>query len=199
MDQIEQPVSSVQVTTNTTSRNIIIGLSIAIVILLAAVVYLLISREEIAPEVGDYNQSQTQPVTETKSEGAQQIMAEWKTYKNEKLGFEIQLTDVWKDYMVKVDDGSQGEGGSQSVKFYVPTTDSVYSGDIQGYASPFVITAYIKSLWETISKEEPRTATYIGEKGMYVYTYSQWQDPPRDLAGKDFEVPKIISTFKFTK
>jgi hypothetical protein len=31
--------------------------------------------------------------------------ADWKTYKNEKYGFELTLTDAWKGYTFKFDDG----------------------------------------------------------------------------------------------
>mgnify|MGYP001561411868 CR=1 FL=1 len=126
------------------------------------------------------------------------IGRDWKTYKNDEYGFQLMLTDEWKNYRVLKD--SRDSNGVYYLEFEVPTLDKNYR-DYRGesYATPFGIMIFTKDLWLKVKKEEGPKPNYIAENSKYVFTYYRWQDAPEDLISINFNVDKIISTFKFIK
>ena len=111
-------------------------------------------------------------------------------YKNEEYGFELTLAGVWKDYKIRK---SEAVGlGEKNIYFLVSDTSTK-----GGYAEPFVISVYSAFDWDILQEEEGPKPIYISQNDQYIFAYSQWQDPPINLIGVDFEVSQIISTFKF--
>ncbi|OGZ67315.1 MAG: hypothetical protein A3D35_01015 [Candidatus Staskawiczbacteria bacterium RIFCSPHIGHO2_02_FULL_34_9] len=119
----------------------------------------------------------------------------WETYKNNEYGFQITLTDVWKGYKVLTD--QDDNWGAHSLSFEVLTKDTSYPSYSSGYATVFTIVAFPHELWTKLQKEEGPHGAYITENNDFVFAYYQWQAAPDDLWNVNFNVPEIISTFKF--
>ncbi len=124
--------------------------------------------------------------------------ASWKTYKNSRFGFEITLTDAWKGYGVFSSEGSQGVGAPTYLEFSLLTTDKSRSvinvtDYVYGYAAPLTITVIAKD------RNYQGTGVKITQDNDNAYYYTINNDLPNDLQRINFEIPKIISTFKFTK
>lgn len=123
--------------------------------------------------------------------------AAWKIYTNTRFGFQLTFTDAWKSYKVFSSEGSQGVGAPTDLEFSLLTTDKSRSvinvtDNISGYASPLTITIIAKD------RNYQGTGVKITQDNNNSYYYTINKDLPKDLQGLNFEVPKIISTFKFT-
>lgn len=121
----------------------------------------------------------------------------WKVYTNTQFGFQLTFTDAWEGYKVFSSEGSQGVGAPTYLAFSLPTADKSSSvnnvtDNISGYAAPFTITIIAKD------RAYQGTSARITQDSNNVYYYNTNKNLPKDLQGKNFEIPKIISTFKFT-
>lgn len=124
----------------------------------------------------------------------------WQTYRNDEYGFEITMTDAWKGYKVFEFEGGQDIGAPTYLHFAMPTSDKtkyvVSSTDtMYGYVAPFTIVIISKDR-ETVTM----TDGSLGEDdaNLYGYSlYSHFNELSEDLKNIDFEIPKVISTFKF--
>ena len=125
--------------------------------------------------------------------------AEWKTYKNEKYGFELIFNDLWEGYLVERDDSVEDEFSGVHYRVYIPTNSSKWSGSKKGYADPLVISVYKLADWEKLQKEEAPKDILIDKNEKYAFGYSTWQDTPEDLVDTItiVEIKKIIDTFNF--
>lgn len=117
----------------------------------------------------------------------------WKIYTNNQYGFQLTFTDTWEAY-------SAVQKGNV-IYFAVPTSDSKYANSYgkPRTAAPMTLAIYSKADWSKLSSEEQQGYNYINQNNNYVFVYSQWQEAPEDLRNFNFEVPKVISTFRFTK
>lgn len=164
-----------------------IVLVIVIIILLGIVGYFAFIRKSTPIPQQTSNNSATQEKTVSGN-----------TYKNDRFGFELNLTNSWKGYKVFSSEGSQGVGAPTYLEFAMPTTDksrSVMSvtDEISGYASPLTITIIAKD------RSYHGTGVKITEDSDNAYYYTINKDLPSDLQGINLEIPKIISSFKFSK
>lgn len=200
ISQVEPRVSQVEPRAQNASvinKGLILGLSVSVVALLTIIVYLLTTKSAVSPAVQNNSSLLTpeQPV-----ENKQAPLVEGQIYRNDKFGFELQLTDAWKGYKVFSSEGSQGVGAPTYLQFILPTVDKTkcvidVTDEVCGYVAPFSIIV--------IAKDRDNTSMVDGKIGEYkgnVYYYSiytHFNPLPEDLASKNFEIPKIISTFKF--
>lgn len=124
--------------------------------------------------------------------------ASWKTYANSRFGFELTFTDAWKGYRTFSSEGSQGVGAPTYLEFSLLTTDKSRSvinvtDYVYGYAAPLTITIIAKD------RSYQGTGVKITQDNDNAYYYTINNDLPNDLQQINFEILKIISTFKFTK
>lgn len=75
------------------NKGLIIGLSAGIVILLAAVIYLLTAKHAVSPVVNNNQQAENQKPVEDNNQNA---TADWKTYGSQKFGFEVNYPSAIK-------------------------------------------------------------------------------------------------------
>ena len=129
--------------------------------------------------------------------------ADWKTYRNEDLGFELIFPDRWKDYKINE--------GNTSVTFSLEIKDSVISDDDfeKHYSTVFFIGTYAKEEWESIQSVIGPKPTYLNENNDYIFAYSMGHDdagfigfskvkPDEVYQGPYYDVKnKILPTFKF--
>jgi hypothetical protein len=151
---------------------------------------------------------QTNPTPTTQQ--SQKPAGQGRVYKSPQKGFQITLPETWKD--VKISEGLDSQGNLYNVVFEVSTKDPD-----TGKAYPdfplLTISEWPKSLWQEFQKEPGNKPTLITEKSDKVFIYFTYDKSnpddiaflekirPRDASGKliDFEIPKVISTFKFTE
>lgn len=122
----------------------------------------------------------------------------WKTYTNSRFGFQLTLTDAWKNYKVFSSEGSQGVGAPTYLDFSLSTTDKLRSvtsvtDSIYGYAAPLKITIIAKD------RNYQGTGIKITQDSDNAYYYTVNDNLPDDLKQINFEIPRIISTFKLKK
>lgn len=179
------------------NKGLIMGLLVLVVVLLAIVIYLLTAKPVVSPVV-DNNQSllkQEQTVESNKTP-----IADGMTYQNEKYGFELTLTEAWKGYKVFSYEGSQGVGSPTFLQFAVPTVDKTkcvmqVTDEVCGYVAPFSIMV--------VNKDTNNVSTVDGkitedkDRVYYYSTYTHFNALPEDVSKINFEIPKILSTFKF--
>jgi hypothetical protein len=119
----------------------------------------------------------------------------WRTYTNKTYGFQIQFTEAWKNYKVEIEPMSSNFGAG-TLLFRIPTTDKNY-GDGSGYATPLAISIYNSSYWNKRQAEGGPIGKYLGKSSAgWVFVANYWQDPPKDLMNVNFELDKVLSTFK---
>lgn len=127
--------------------------------------------------------------------------ANWKTYTNTQYGFSLTLTDAWKGYKV-FQRSDIVYSDVQYLDFGVPTKNNpsgmFHDSGSNGYSAPFGVAVYPKARWSTVSQQGGPIPTYITQNSQYVFAYYGWQDCPNDLCNVNFEIPQILSTFKFT-
>jgi len=115
-------------------------------------------------------------------------------YKNTQYGFQITFPKTWAGYKFfeKNIDGA--------IVFYLglPTSQAGWTstGVDAGYSSLFAIDVYTKAQWATVSAEEGPKPVKLGEKGDYVFAWSQAQATPKDLEKRFSEIKSVIDTFK---
>jgi hypothetical protein len=121
----------------------------------------------------------------------------WKTYRNEKYGFELTMTDSWKNFITKENP----------------------NGDIEFYASAESFRLYYVGVvsiqeWDK-EKEACKQKSQDEQDGIPCYPYFSWEigrndkyvfvaHPPQDFPSEDQYLvddfqSKILTTFKFTK
>ena len=116
-------------------------------------------------------------------------------YSNSDYGFEIKLTEVWRDSVIEEEDAS---GAIKKIVFYFKTKDKRFeSSDYLASALSFYI--YEKSKWEQADPSS-RSSTEITSNDKYVFSYSVWESPPQDLEHiTEKELADVIGTFKLEK
>ncbi len=109
-------------------------------------------------------------------------------YVNSDHHFQITLTNAWKGYEVVSTQGSQGIGSPTYLAFSVPDFRD-------GYEAPFTITIFEKEDGRTYQG----TGVKITEDSQNSYYYVVNEDLPDELKSINFNIPKVISTFKITQ
>ena len=120
------------------------------------------------------------------------------TYVNERLGFSLEFTSAWQGFKV-TDSG-------MNIVIEIPYTpdipdsadQSVYRGKPYPWFAPFYIQVYTLSGWEERQHAPPVLPQFIAQNSENVFTYIK-NEPPESLKNINFEIPKVIASFRFTK
>ena len=128
---------------------------------------------------------------------------DWKTYTNSQFGFQLTLTDAWRDYKVFVSESSQAAGSPTYFAFALPTADKTKcitegTGQVCGYVAPLTIYRFNKDKVGNVGSMDGKFADH-GNDVFYYSLYTHFHQYPADLDNKDLQIPQIISSFKFTK
>ncbi|MFH1111584.1 MAG: hypothetical protein V1712_00750 [Patescibacteria group bacterium] len=119
----------------------------------------------------------------------------WQTYRNEKYGFEVPLTDAWKGFKVETDIVGV-EKDIENIVFLVPYTCPPNIDKCYQWISPFYIQVFSITGWEKLRQERNIKEPLIIEQNSDHFFTLRQDDLPKDIK-VDFEVSKVISTFKF--
>jgi hypothetical protein len=111
-------------------------------------------------------------------------------YRNEDLGFQVQLSSSWDGFTTIQEDND--------VTILVPTTDPNWQDDRAGYASIIVFSVFTISEWDQIQLEDGPKPVYLGtNEDLYkVYVYSTFQALPSDLEYANFDIMAVKETFE---
>lgn len=189
-EQLEQTVSSVQ-PSNSGNKIVIIILSVAVVILLGAVIYLLASKPEATNiadtkvEAGNQNTVEVTPVT----------IPEFQTYSNKEYGFEVQYPSSMKiahtsETGANIVDPNNSDKSYISVAVYNSDPENTFKGNDQVYTSENYELNGLKGRilkGESARSGEAATTIILVKDGKY-YTLQASADV----------FDKIVSTFKVT-
>lgn len=115
-------------------------------------------------------------------------------YKNTEYGFQITFPETWAGYKFF----EKNIDGVIVLYLGLPTTQVGWTstGVDAGYSSMFAIDVYTKAQWATANAGEGPKPVKLGEKGDYVYTWSQAQATPTDLDKRFAEIKSVIDTFQ---
>ncbi|MBX4191659.1 MAG: hypothetical protein KW804_02580 [Candidatus Doudnabacteria bacterium] len=118
-------------------------------------------------------------------------------YTNSKYAFSLTMTSAWKGFQVYTSEGSQGVGSPTYLAFSMPTSDTTKSvtdatSQVKNYSDIFTIVVIGKD------KKYTGTGIKIGEDSTSVFYYTTNANLPTDLKKVNFEIPKVIASFKLT-
>jgi hypothetical protein len=117
-------------------------------------------------------------------------------YENKDLGFSINLPPEFKYYQVQRKNNSD----FIDIEFFIPTSDTAYSQEVEGYGKPLVVRIYNRPYWEGLKEDGEDKAVYVKvkENDKKVYGLKFWKDLPADWQGKwNIGVEKaVIDSFK---
>lgn len=178
---------------------LIIAGIVAVAILAGGVGYFVAKKpaqkEEQKQEKQQEQQKSISEMTEQKTEQpeAKDETADWKTYRNEKYGFEIMLNDFWKGYEV-IEESDKKFGTTNrylnfSLRFDIPNKSNWY---------PLTIYIISKTEWYKLPEDMPKPI-YITENNADVFSYRESQDVPEGFISNNLRIQEVISTFKFIK
>lgn len=126
----------------------------------------------------------------TKKSAVNQVatLTDWRTYQNEKYGFELTFPDAWQGYNATSRVLNWGDlGASDSLDFGLPAQKE----------GLFNISIHAKNQWEELKKGEGQIPEYLGENETYVFGWTQSQAAVEgELEQRWEEAPSIIKTFK---
>ncbi len=100
-------------------------------------------------------------------------------YRNNALNFSMILPASFEYYQTQRTKGDH----YVDVEFFVPTSDTRFGKQVQGYAKPITVRVFEKIAWDNIDQEDS-DYKYLGEKNGQVYTIDFWEEEPRDWLNK---------------
>lgn len=101
-------------------------------------------------------------------------------YQNEALGFTQVLPVQFKYYQTQRKEGE----GYKEIEFFIPTSDTNYVQEVQGYAKPLVVRVYDSETWKKLAQEEALNYKMMEEKDGKVFVISYWKEIPADWKDK---------------
>ena len=110
-------------------------------------------------------------------------------YTNKDLGFEITLPADFEYYQTQ----RKTSDNFVDLEILVPTSDTVITQEVSGYARPIVIRVWDKSAWDD-SGEEVGDFVSLGKGKDSVYGISFWESVPSDWIEKWNE--KMVNELK---
>jgi len=116
----------------------------------------------------------------------------WQVYKNEKYGFEITFSEVWKGYEVNTAP-AKSEGVEDE---YIVTLPAKADSEAEMGETPLILYVYKIEVWDNLSKDSLRS-TEIARNSDYVFAYSTWEAPAEGYETiTEKEIADVIKTFK---
>lgn len=162
-------------------------------------------KQQIATDTAQYSLHEPTLTTLGQAPNLSNPAEDWKNYSNEKFGFSLTFLDSWKNYKVYSSEGSQGVGTPTYLSFSMPTTDKSQcvqsvTEQVCGFTSILQITVYPLTNWTLMSADQKKDVLVLGQNTDYVFVNGAEQvNLPEDLKSINFELPKVISSFKLTK
>ncbi len=192
-----------------TSKHWNVVLTIAGLILLATVVYLLINKPTETPLVKESNSTETAiPETKTPAEStnteekrlAREFIEENANgylYTNNEFGYSLQFPKTWKGMQTTLTTRDM----PPTILFALPTANCNGEPDIEignCFVYPLAISAFTKAEWDNV-KNDAVHPTEVTRNEEYVFAYGQWQDAPDEWATINLNTNKVISSFELLK
>jgi len=177
---------------------------VALVVLLvaavvAALMVYLIKKRSASERYAERTESQSEAVPEEASGTAvpsvlpsKSSEESWQVYKNEKYGFEITFSEVWKRYEVNAAPvKSEGVEDEYVVTLPIRGDSEAEAGD-----TPLILYVYKMEVWDSLSKDSLRS-TEIARNSDYVFAYSTWEAPAEGYETiTEKEIADVMGTFK---
>jgi hypothetical protein len=116
-------------------------------------------------------------------------------YENKDIGFEISLPDTFEYYQTQ----RKNTENYSEMEFFVPTSDTSYPQEIQGYGRPITIRFYENWKSETSKEYVEGTFELIQENKKGTYFLKFWKTVPADWQkswSKDIEL-EIKNSLEF--
>lgn len=102
-------------------------------------------------------------------------------YRNQDLGFQINLPPEFIYYQTQRKDGSD----YTDLEIFVPTSDRDYPQEIPSYARPLLIRVYTPETWQELEKiENEEGVIKLEESKDKVYAIKLWNEVPDDWQDK---------------
>lgn len=118
-------------------------------------------------------------------------------YQNQELGFSLTLQAEFQKYQTQRSKTEEFD----EIEFFVPTADTAYPQEVQGYARAIVVRIYTNEQWSRYEKKTFVGDTFksLGSGSGKTYFIKFWKARPTDWIGKWSELKEneIISSFKF--
>jgi len=120
-------------------------------------------------------------------------------YTNKDLGFGMYLPRAFLYYQTQ----SKKNDNFTDIEIFVPTSDtSSYDPNVSGYAKPVTVRIFNKGYWnDSMSGDERKDYSKLGERKDLVYTMLFWEKPSADWSVKWNEDMKkdILDKFELDK
>jgi len=162
------------------------------------------TEEKTKQTTTETDEKQTKPVTENNTTPIVKPQASTNTYQNNEYGFQITLTENWKNYKTKIEEND----GNKTIRFCANIPDSEMYTEIPGYHCLFGITITNKAKWgknaEPCKKDRNSGMcdwidNELSRNNDYVFSWGAAQDYG-DKEEKYFQdISKIIDSFKLIK
>ena len=166
-----------------------------ILLLIAAVaviaVFAFIVVKSTKPKGGEILQQQKNQTI--LNNGKEVDTGEWKVYRNEEYGFEVQLPSDCPKFNVRE---RSVDGITTFVEFGFLTNNPVAHTE-NGYAYIYGISVLTKDQYKNYDFPGGDKPNKLAEDSKYIFLRSPGQDPPRDLFEQMTKMKIVYSTFKF--
>ncbi|MFH1772749.1 MAG: hypothetical protein ABH818_00085 [Patescibacteria group bacterium] len=189
-------------------KNLVAILGVVVVILLGTTIYFATLSnvgQPVSLPVAQQPVTRTQPAKTapvTQQPATKQLP---QAYQNEEYGFQLTLTDVWKDYQTRV---TKNNDNSVDIDFCASIKNSKMATDIPGYVCLFKIIVSDVKKWDMDAapcKKDRNSGmcdwidNEIGRNDKNVFSYGAAQDYTNEEKIAFDDIKEIIKSFKLTK
>lgn len=159
---------------------------------------------DLQKQIDDLKKTETVNSTSTPVTEA----ADWHIYKNTDYGFQLTLTDNWKNYKVAKKSTIDPSESIATYYFGLPTTGTSDGIMPEGYYSFFAVGVYTKVQWAEYEKLDQVSKDTLGiQNDKYVLAWNHAQSAPSDFTNEvsnplfkaNSDVSEIIKTLSFIK
>lgn len=113
-------------------------------------------------------------------------------YRNDDFNFKLVLSSAWEGYKVEQNQDNQ-------IFFLVPlSSESGVSGKQNPWYAPFYLWFHTPKEWQDLVKAGVQGQKELLANNSEYYVSVTKNNPPQELAGVDFGVSSVLSSFKFT-
>jgi len=101
-------------------------------------------------------------------------------YRNNSLRFSLILPDTFEHYQTQRTENND----YVDIEIFIPTSDTRFGKQVQGYAKPIDIRVFSKDAWNNVNKNGDSIYKFLGDKKDQVYTVLFWENEPNDWQEK---------------
>lgn len=113
-------------------------------------------------------------------------------YTNDTYGFQLRFTNAWTGYKI-TENKQPGSMFTNTLEVRVPTSDKSWTG---GSFWPITINVISKGEWSFIKSTIGESLKLLGENNNYAFVYATTKTLPTDKKTTDFEIEKVVKSFK---